>query len=160
MKKIILDVREKEEFAGDHIENSINLPLTDLARQAPGVIKNLPECTVVLMCRSGKRAELAKNQLEAMKLGCAYEVYQGGILEWKKQNKPTQCLGPSVFPIMRQVQMLAGLFIVLGIILSLAVHPNWLFLSAFIGAGLMFAGVTGFCGMAKLLGLMPWNRCR
>lgn len=160
MKKIIIDVREKEEYASEHIEDSISLPLTELARQAPGVIKNLPESTVVLMCRSGKRAELAKNQLDAMKLKRTFEIYPGGILEWKKQNKPTQCLGPSVFPIMRQVQLVAGFLVVLGVTLSFLVNSNWIFLSAFIGAGLMFAGATGFCGMAKLLGVMPWNRCR
>lgn len=59
---------------------------------------------------------------------------------------------------MRQVQITAGSIVLLGAILSATVHPAFIWLSAFIGAGLLFAGASGWCGMAKLLGLMPWNR--
>ena len=84
MKQVIVDVREKDEFTAERVEGSINLPLSDLNHQAPGVLKNLGECSFVLMCRSGKRAGLAKRQLEALGVGCVLQVYEGGSLEWKR----------------------------------------------------------------------------
>ena len=159
MKQVVIDVREKEEFASERIANSINLPLSELARQAPGVFKNLEGCSFLLMCRSGKRSGLAKQQLELLAPGSDLKVFEGGILEWKKQNKPTECSGSSVLPIMRQVQLVAGTLAFVGAILSWLVNPAWIVLSGVVGLGLMIAGATGFCGMAELLSRMPWNKC-
>jgi hypothetical protein len=58
----------------------------------------------------------------------------------------------------RQVRIAAGSLVLLGIVLAWLIHPALLGLSAFVGAGLVFAGVTNTCGMGVLLGLMPWNR--
>ena len=159
MKQVIIDVREKEEFVSERIADSINLPLSELGRQAPGVLKNLECCSFLLMCRSGKRSGLAKQQLESLAPGRELKVFEGGILEWKKQNKPTECPGSSVLPIMRQVQLVAGTLVVLGAVLSWLMSPVWIALSGFVGLGLMTAGATGFCGMAELLSRMPWNKC-
>jgi hypothetical protein len=63
-------------------------------------------------------------------------------------------------PIMRQVQIAAGSLVLLGVVLAVLVSPWFMALSAFVGAGLIVAGVTGFCGMANLLLHMPWNRSR
>lgn len=158
MKQVIIDVREKDEFEAERVEGAIHLPLSTLGHQAPGIIKNLPDCSFVLMCRSGKRAALAKQQLESLGLGCELQVYEGGILEWKKQGKPVEVAGKSVLPIMRQVQLVAGVLVLLGAALSLWVDPSWILLSGFVGAGLFTAGATGFCGMALLLSRMPWNK--
>ena len=59
----------------------------------------------------------------------------------------------------RQVRIAAGTLVVLGTVLGLTVHPGFIGLSAFVGAGLIFAGVTDTCGMGLLLARMPWNRC-
>ena len=59
---------------------------------------------------------------------------------------------------MRQVQIAAGSLVLLGLGLCSWVAPAWILLSWFVGAGLVFAGISGFCGMARLLALMPWNR--
>jgi hypothetical protein len=67
-------------------------------------------------------------------------------------------LANAPLPLMRQVQISAGGLVLLGLGLSQAVAPAWILLSWFVGAGLVFAGITGFCGMARLLALMPWNR--
>lgn len=158
MKQVMIDVREKDEFTAERVEGSINLPLSNLSHQAPGVLKNLGDCSFVLMCRSGKRAGLAKQQLEALGIGCDIQVYEGGILEWKKQGKPTEGGGRSVLPIMRQVQLIAGFLILVGAALSWWVNPLWVFLTGFVGAGLFTGGATGFCGMAELLCRMPWNK--
>jgi|GEM_PF-4139801 len=61
---------------------------------------------------------------------------------------------------MRQVQIAAGSLVLLGVILSLVLGQWWIAMSAFVGAGLTFAGISGRCGMAKLLGMMPWNQDR
>ena len=50
--------------------------------------------------------------------------------------------------------------ILIGALLGTMVSPAWFGLSAFVGAGLLFAGLSGFCGMARLLMLAPWNRQR
>ena len=54
----------------------------------------------------------------------------------------------------------AGFVVLLSVALAIFVHPWWIGLSAFIGAGLIFSGVTDTCGMAMLLGRMPWNQQR
>ena len=59
---------------------------------------------------------------------------------------------------MRQVQIAAGSLVLLGVLLGFLWRPEFYALSGFIGAGLLFAGITGWCGMAKLLVVMPWNR--
>ena len=160
MKQVIIDVREKDEFMAERVEGSINLPLSSLGHQAPGVLKNLKDSSsFLLMCRSGKRAELAKQQIEALGLGCDLRVYEGGILEWKKQGKALECGGKAVLPIMRQVQLTAGALILVGTALAWFVNPLWVLLPGFVGGGLFTAGATGFCGMALLLSRMPWNRC-
>ena len=159
MKQVIIDVREKEEFTSERIADSINLPLSELARQAPGVLKNLEGCSFLLMCRSGKRSGLAKQQLESLAPGSDLKLFEGGILEWKKQNKPTECAGKSVLPIMRQVQLVTGTLVFVGAVLSGLLNPVWIVLSGLVGFGLIIAGATGFCGMAQILSRMPWNKC-
>lgn len=158
MKQVIIDVREKDEFTHERIADSINLPLSDLHRQAPGVIKNLEGCSFLLMCLGGKRASLARQQLQTLGLKADFQVFEGGLTEWKRQNKPIESGSRSVLPIMRQVQLVAGFLVAAGTLLAWRVHPGWLALPGFVGCGLMFAGATGFCGMAELLGRMPWNR--
>jgi rhodanese-related sulfurtransferase len=86
-------------------------------------------------------------------------VLDGGVDAWGHAGLPlagTQAA--PVMPIMRQVQIAAGLLVLAGVLLSLLVAPAWIALSAFVGAGLAFAGASGWCGMAQLLGRMPWNR--
>jgi hypothetical protein len=86
------------------------------------------------------------------------EVYTGGITRWKEEGHPVERFRTSRLPILRQTHMGAGIIVLAGVILSLLVHPFWIALSAFAGAGLTVAGLTGFCGMANLLQWMPWNR--
>jgi hypothetical protein len=58
----------------------------------------------------------------------------------------------------RQVRIAAGSLVLLGVALG-AFVSQWLYgLSAFVGAGLVFAGLTDTCGMGMLLARMPWNR--
>lgn len=160
MSEVIIDVRERDEFEAEHVEHSINVPLSHFAAVAPGVMNQLTEKKVSVLCRSGNRAKLAVEQIRQMGYAdkVSASVYEGGILEWKEQGKPTIQRRRNHLPIMRQVQLVAGSMVLATTLLGAFVNPWFLAISGFFGAGLTFAGATGFCGMAMLLAKMPWNR--
>ena len=162
MEQIILDVREQDEFAAAHIPGSIWVPLSQFSHTAPGVLQSITGRKILLMCRSGSRAKLALERISQLGFGgqLSVEVYEGGILEWARQGKPVATRKAAHLPIMRQVQIAAGLGVLLSVLLSFAVDHGIAWVAAFIGAGLTFSGFTGFCGLAKLLALMPWNKTR
>ena len=87
-----------------------------------------------------------------------YQILGGGIDAWRQAGQPTVADRSQPLEIMRQVQITAGGLVLIGVLLGTFVAPGFFGLSAFVGAGLMFAGVTGWCGMANLLRVMPWNR--
>jgi rhodanese-related sulfurtransferase len=148
----VIDVREPMEYATGHIAGSRNIPLNKLT-SAP-----LPQGPVVLVCQSGKRSQSGANQLQ--RLGYPHPVTQleGGLLAWQDARLPLSRKANAPLPLMRQVQIGAGSLVLLGVVLSQLVGPSWIWLSGLVGAGLIFAGVSGFCGMARLLAVMPWNR--
>ena len=84
---------------------------------------------------------------------------EGGTLAWDQAGLPVS-RGRKVISLERQVRIAAGLLVLTGAVLALTVHPWWAGLSAFVGAGLMFAGITDTCGMALMLARMPWNQVR
>jgi rhodanese-related sulfurtransferase len=148
----VIDVREPMEFAGGHIAGSLNVPLSRLAQA------DLPQGPLVLVCQSGNRS--AKKVQTLLERGYAHPVsdLEGGIPSWQQAGLPLRKLKNAPLPLMRQVQIAAGSLVLLGLILSNTVAPAWILLTWFVGAGLVFAGVSGFCGMARLLALMPWNK--
>ena len=148
----VIDVREPMEFAGGHITGSLNVPLSRLAQA------DLPQGPLVLVCQSGKRS--AKGVQTLLERGYAHAVcdLEGGIPNWQQAGLPLRKLRNAPLPLMRQVQIAAGSLVLLGLILSHTVAPAWILLTWFVGAGLVFAGISGFCGMARLLALMPWNK--
>lgn len=158
MNPIIIDVREKDEFDAEHIEHSIHIPLSNFERQAPAFLKTLKDRPVILMCRSGKRAGLAADSAKRLCGDVACEVFDGGILAWKEQGKPTVATKKGHLPLLRQVQLTAGLLVLIGSLLAHFVSADFLFLTGFVGVGLTVAGATGFCGLAELFSRMPWNR--
>ena len=148
----VIDVREPMEYAGGHIAGSLNVPLSRL-HQA-----DLPGGPLVLVCQSGNRS--AKGVQTLLERGYAHPVndLQGGLPSWQQAGLPLHKLRNAPLPLMRQVQIAAGSLVLLGLILSNTVAPAWILLTWFVGAGLVFAGVSGFCGMARLLAVMPWNK--
>ena len=158
-EQIFLDVRELDEFKAEHIEHSIHVPLSQFTAVAPGVLNQIKDKNVVIMCRSGNRAKLAAQQIDQLGYGdVKCTVFEGGILRWKQEGHPTVSTRRAHLPIMRQVQLIAGLIVLTFTLLGAFVNPLYLIGSAFVGAGLTVAGTTGFCGMALLLAYMPWNR--
>lgn len=153
---VVLDVREPGEFEWCHIPESQNLPLTKLEKGNA----SLPEAEmIVLCCQSGVRAARARELLRSQ-LNSEIRVLDGGLRGWKKSGLPAAEKKGAPLPINRQVQIAAGSFIVAGILLGSLVNPRFYLLSAFVGCGLIFAGITGTCALASLLLKFPYNQPR
>ena len=151
---VLVDIREADEFARAHIEGATSLPLSGWEAAH---LKIGPAQDVVFTCRSGMRTQGACDRLAARVDGDAF-VLQGGVDGWAKAGLPLAVNLKAPLEIMRQVQIAAGSLVLLGVILGFAAHPAFFGISAFVGAGLTFAGVSGFCGLGRLLALAPWNR--
>lgn len=111
---------------------------------------------VLVLCQTGKRATVAANLL-AQQLPNPIHVVEGGTAAWVAAGLPHN-KGASVMSLERQVRIAAGSLVLVGVILSVTVAPGFIWLSGFIGAGLIFAGVTDTCGMGLMLAKAPWNR--
>ena len=151
---LLIDVREPDEHAREHIAGAVTAPLSAFEAANLGLT---PGKDIIFMCRSGNRTGAHCDRLAARVDGSAH-VLAGGLDAWKKAGLPTRIDAKAPLELMRQVQMAAGGLILLGGLLGVTVHPAFWGLSAFVGAGLFVAGATGFCGMARLLVLAPWNR--
>ena len=152
---VLIDVREPFEHAEERIEQARPVPLSGFDPAA--VRSSHPASRVVFHCRSGKRSADAASRF-GRDGETAYHL-AGGIEAWKAAGQPTvRPARPTRIPVMRQVQIAAGSLVLAGVVLGTLVTPWFLALSAFVGGGLVFAGSTGWCGMAMLLGKMPWNR--
>ncbi|WBQ17586.1 rhodanese-like domain-containing protein [Sphingobium yanoikuyae] len=148
----LIDIRDADEHARERIDGAVNLPLAQIG-SAP-----LPSGLLIFHCRTGMRTSANAGALEAAADGAPCYLLDGGIDAWRGCGLGTIVDRKQPIEIMRQVQLTAGGLILLGVLLGWLVAPGFYGLSAFIGAGLMFAGATGWCGMAHLLRIMPWNR--
>ena len=146
----LVDIRDADEHARECIPGAINVPLSRLGE--------LPGGAVVFHCRSGMRTSANAGVLADAAKGGASHLLAGGIDAWRSAGLPTRVDARQPLEIMRQVQLVAGGLVLTGVVLGVLVAPGFLGLSAFVGAGLMMAGATGWCGMARLLQMMPWNR--
>lgn len=153
-RAVLIDIREPDEFARSHVPGARSHPLSGWEGAHLTVD---PDADVVFTCRSGMRTAGACDRLAARVTGDAY-VLSGGLDGWTKAGLPVVTDAKAPLEIMRQVQIAAGSLVLLGVVLGFAVAPAFFGLSAFVGAGLTFAGATGFCGMARLLMMAPWNR--
>lgn len=151
---LLLDVRTPAEFEESHIEGAVLHPLTELN---PGEVARLcaGKRETVVICRSGGRARQAAEKLASSSLP-SLRVMLGGMQAWEHAGLPV-IQGRKTISLERQVRIAAGALTFLGAALGYFVNPAWIGLSAFVGAGLMFAGITDTCGMALVLARMPWN---
>ena len=147
----LIDIRDKDEYAREHIAGARNRPLATLA-DLNGV-----EGPIIFHCRAGTRTSANASRLQRA-AGCEAYILEGGIEGWKQAGLPIVADERQPIEINRQVMIAAGSLVLIGVLLGAFVSPRFYALSGLIGAGLVFAGVSGFCGMAKLLALMPWNR--
>lgn len=152
----LIDIREADEYAREHIAGSQLVPLSALERGAK--LQAWSGETVIFYCQSGARSSGNATRLAAIASPATVCLLAGGLQAWKQAGLPVNEDSAAPFPLMRQVQIVAGSLILAGVVLGYTVSDAFFLLSGFVGAGLVFAGVTGFCGMAKLLLRMPWNR--
>lgn len=145
----LVDIRDTDEYARAHIPCARNIPLSRLSR-----IEDVTE--VIFHCKSGMRTAANADALARSTDAPAY-LMEGGLEAWQRAGLECRIDRKQPLEIMRQVQITAGLLILLGVAFGFGVSPIGFGLSAFVGAGLLFAGTTGWCGMAKLLAAMPWN---
>jgi rhodanese-related sulfurtransferase len=154
----LIDVRTPVEFREVHVAFARNVPLDRLdpaaVRQAASGPAGGP---VYVICRSGGRGRQACERLLAA--GVEVVNVEGGTLAWADAGLPV-VRGRKAVSLERQVRIAAGLLVLVGVVLGWLVHPAVAGLSAFVGAGLVFAGITDTCGMGLLLARMPWNRVR
>jgi len=152
---VLVDIREADEHAREHIPGARHHALSRIDNNTP---VRAGDDVLVFHCRSGARTRGNAARLAAAAPACETYILEGGIDAWKQAGLPVKLDRSRPIDIMRQVQIAAGSLILLGAALGFLLTPVFYGLSAFVGAGLLFAGTTGFCGMARLLALMPWNR--
>jgi rhodanese-related sulfurtransferase len=154
MTELLIDVREFPEYAAGHIAGSQLVPLTTLAQASAAWNPTTP---ITLICCTDRRAKLALEQLAARNF-TNLTVLEGGIEAWRAAGKPLERTVRQPWSLERQVRITAGSLVLITLILAHFVSPYFFFATAFVGAGLVFAGVSDICMMATLLGKLPWNR--
>ncbi|MEX2288179.1 MAG: rhodanese-like domain-containing protein [Planctomycetaceae bacterium] len=154
----LIDVRTPVEFRETHIEFARNVPLDQLD---PAVLMRERNGSagdpLYVVCRSGSRGQQACETF--FKMGYTKVVnVEGGTMACEQAGLPV-VRGKKAISLERQVRIAAGSLVLLGSLLGWFVHPAFIGLSVFVGAGLVFAGITDTCGMGMLLARMPWNQC-
>lgn len=154
----LIDVRTPVEFREVHVQFARNVPLDQLDPQRIMQSRQgaLDEPLYVI-CRSGGRGQQACQKFLDAGYANVLNV-EGGTQACDAAGLPL-VHGPKAMSLERQVRIAAGSLVLLGAALGYWVHPAWIGLAAFVGGGLVFAGITDTCGMGLLLARMPWNRC-
>lgn len=153
-KAVLIDVREVDEYAREHIVGSRLVPLSAFDKAD---FRQDKDKVAVFHCRTGNRTRIAAAQLLETGFADVYHL-EGGIEAWKAAGLPVHYDATQPFSIMRQVQLIAGSLVITGAVLALVVSPWFALLSAFVGGGLLVASATGVCPMAGMLAKLPFNR--
>ena len=153
----LLDVRTPGEFAAAHVPGAKLIPLDQFDATAFCRERGADGKTVYVLCQSGGRARKAIEKFQRVGFDNCVLV-EGGTQAWIDAGLPVDRGESRVLPLMRQVQITVGLISAVGAGLALLVNPWFALIPLATGCGLLFAGITGFCGLALLLAKMPWNR--
>lgn len=149
----VIDVRTADEYARRHIPGSLLIPVDEIESRLPDISRDEK---VYVICERGNRSQRACERLGDLGIGNTVTI-EGGITAVAKAGGNLSITKRGL-PIMRQVQLIAGSLVVLGVLLSLFVHPAFVYLSLAVGAGLAFAGASGHCMLATALASLPFNR--
>ncbi len=151
----LVDVRTPAEFREVHLECARNVPLDQLDPAAIMAGRNSTSEPLYIICKAGGRGQQACSRFQAAGYANVVNV-EGGTQACVQAGLPV-VRGKKAMSLERQVRIAAGSLVVLGFALSF-VHPYFIGISAFVGAGLVFAGITDTCAMGMLIAKMPWNR--
>ncbi|WP_416192011.1 rhodanese family protein [Neisseria sp. CCUG12390] len=154
---VLVDVRSAAEYGREHIDGAVNVPLDKLSHGLPSE-PAAAAVTLVFHCQSGMRTAQNSEVLEQAARGKEAYIMERGIQGWKAAGFATVFDRKQPLDLMRQVQIGAGTLALAGALGGWLVSPWFYLLCGIVGAGLLTAGLTGFCGMARLLLRMPWNR--
>ena len=156
----LIDVRTPVEFDETHVKQAVNFPLDELAPRTLVENGKLPrDQPIYILCRSGQRATKAAEQFSKDGFENAV-VVEGGTLAWIEAGLPVIEGDGKVISLERQVRIGAGSLVLTGVLLGYFIHPAFYGIPAFVGSGLIFAGITDWCGMGLLLAKAPWNKRR
>jgi rhodanese-related sulfurtransferase len=149
----LIDVRSITEFAAGHVPGAVNMPMDEIDSRLPDLRTATP---IVLVCQSGQRAAIVAGRLQAQ--GVEARVLAGGTAAWRAAGHAVVTSARTRWSLERQVRLGAGLMVLTGLTLALALDPRWAVLAVIAGVGLTFAGLTDICLMGSILARMPWNR--
>ncbi len=153
----LIDVRTPVEYREVHCPFARNVPLSDLDPKAIMASRTGPaDAPLYVICKSGSRGRQACEKFLAAGYANVVNV-AGGTTAWAEAGLPVN-RGKNAVSLERQVRIVAGTLVFLGAVLGYFIDPRFIGLSAFVGAGLVFAGITDTCGMGLLIARMPWNR--
>jgi rhodanese-related sulfurtransferase len=149
-----INVCTPAEYNERHIQGVRNIPLDSIGTHVAALNKKQ---TVYIHCRSGNRSRQAIETLQG--LGATPELInvEGGLMAWQEAGYTTGS-HTNRLPLMRQVFIGAGLLVLVGLVPGYFINDTFLFIPLFVSLGLLVSGITGWCGMALLLGKMPWNK--
>jgi rhodanese-related sulfurtransferase len=154
----LIDVRTPLEFKQAHVPQALNIPLDSLAPTKLIESGQLPaEAPIYILCRSGQRAIKAAEEFSRNGFTNAI-VVEGGTLAWIEAQLPVNRSETGAISLERQVRIAAGSIVLAGFLLGWFINPWFHILSGFVGAGLIFAGITDWCGMGLLIAKAPWNK--
>ena len=151
---LLIDVRTPAEFRSGAAAQATNLPLDQLDTACLDRLQQEGK-QILLLCKAGGRAAKACDRMR--QAGIHARVVEGGTDAWRASDLPFHVESSGGLSLERQVRIAAGLLVMIGLALGTWSHPGGYGLSAFVGAGLIFAGITDWCGMGLLLARMPWN---
>tara|TARA_B100000745_G_scaffold295494_1_gene239640 strand:+ start:1552 stop:2073 length:522 start_codon:yes stop_codon:yes gene_type:complete len=149
-----INVCTPAEYKEKHIHGVRSVPLDEIDSH---IDEFQGKKTIYVHCLSGKRGARAVQQLQALGVTAELVNVEGGLMAWDAAGLPTNSMTKRL-PLLRQVFIAAGLLLLLGYMLSVSVHESFIYLTVAVSAGLIFAGVTGWCGISYMLAKLPWNR--
>jgi rhodanese-related sulfurtransferase len=154
---VFVDVRTPGEFKSTFIPGATNVPLGDLEQSSAELDALLERGDVILVCGTGRRAEKAREALRQRGIENV-RILHGGMQEWQQHGAPVVTGEGGSMSIERQVRVIAGTLALVGALLAFFINIHFVWLPAFIGAGVAHAGLTDTCALAMMLAKMPWNR--
>jgi len=153
----LLDVRSPAEFARVHAAGAFLIPLHELTPTSIASARLARDESFYVLCQTGSRAAQACEKLASLGVTSAVRV-DGGTLAWEDAGLPVVRSVHNVLSIERKVRIAAGSIVLIGLLSAWLIHPAFAGIAAFVGGGLVFAGVTNYCGMGILMSKLPWNR--